>query len=169
MYVNRIGCFCFLWIKNVSEFFFFFHIKIKILVTAISERQCARFLYIRKSKQLRNVFIYKKPVTSQEVRPFLLRCYIQKARQFILRNGIYIPNHDILCYVTFLYTEIQTLNFRYVLLTKTQTFLFRGLFLNFWNLRMGGHFNLPKTMHSVLNIYMKNKCTLRYVFLITKM
>ena len=50
----------------------------KITMTAIIEKQRAR-LYTQKSKQFRNVFIYKKPDTLQKARQFSLRFYIQKA------------------------------------------------------------------------------------------
>ena len=41
---------------------------------------------MQKAKNLRNVFIYKKPDTFKKARQFTLRFYIQKARQFTLRN-----------------------------------------------------------------------------------
>ena len=62
----------------------------KISMNAIIERQ-------RKQKQLRNLFIFKKPYTFQKDRQFPLRFYIQKAiisklRDFheIFEVGIYI-------------------------------------------------------------------------------
>ena len=60
------------------------------------ERQCAS-LYTQKGKQLRNVFMYKKPDTFQKARPFMLRFNIQKAIHLMLQEfheifdvGIYI-------------------------------------------------------------------------------
>ena len=44
------------------------------------------FLYTQKSKNLRNVFIYKKPDTFQKARPFSLRFFIQKAIHLTLRD-----------------------------------------------------------------------------------
>ena len=68
----------------------------KIRMTAIIERQRAR-LYTQKAKNIRNIFIYKKPDTFQKARQFPLRFYIQKATHLTLRDfheifevGIYI-------------------------------------------------------------------------------
>ena len=72
----------------------------KFIITAIRERQHARF-YIYKEKKLRNVFIYKNPDTLQKSRQFLLRSFIQKTRQFTLHYfydifevGIYIQKEQ---------------------------------------------------------------------------
>ena len=69
----------------------------KITMTAIIERQCAR-LYTQKAKKLGNVFIYKNPDTFQKARQFPLRFYIQKSIHLTLGDfheifevGIYIP------------------------------------------------------------------------------
>ena len=53
----------------------------EITMTAIIERQCAR-LYKQKAKELRNVFIYKKPDIFQKARQFLF-CFIYK-KQYTL-------------------------------------------------------------------------------------
>ena len=65
-------------------------------MTAIIERQRAR-LYTQEQKQLRSVFIYKKPDTFQKARQFPLHFYIQKAVHLTLWDfhesfevGIYI-------------------------------------------------------------------------------
>ena len=54
-------------------------------MTAIIERQRAR-LYKQKAKELRNVFIFKKPDTFQKARQFPLCFYIQKAIHLTLRG-----------------------------------------------------------------------------------
>ena len=54
-------------------------------MTAMIERQRA-CLYKQKAKELRNVFIYKKPDTFQKTRQFTLRLYIQKAIHLTLRD-----------------------------------------------------------------------------------
>ena len=82
---------------------------------AISKRQRARFFIYTKGKK-GNVFIYKNLDTSQKARQFPVRFDIQKSRPLLyaifhemFEVGIYIKNHDTLCYVTFLYTKRQTL------------------------------------------------------------
>ena len=50
----------------------------KITMTAIIERQCARFYIHKKPEKLRKVFIYKMPDTFQKARQFPLRFYISK-------------------------------------------------------------------------------------------
>ena len=63
-------------------------------------------------KNLRNVFIYKKPDTFQKARQFPLRFYIQKAIQLtlwdfheFLKLAFLYKKHDTLRYVMFLYTK----------------------------------------------------------------
>ena len=69
----------------------------KITMTAIFERQRARFYTQKAKKNCETFFIYKKPDTFQKARQFELSFYIQKARHFTLRYfheifdvGIYI-------------------------------------------------------------------------------
>ena len=58
-----------------------------ITMTAISERQRARFYIHKKQKKSRKVlYIYKKPDTFQKARQFPLRFYIQKGINFTLRD-----------------------------------------------------------------------------------
>ena len=57
----------------------------KITITAISERQCARIYIYKKLKRL-YIFIYIKPDTLQKAGQFALRFYIQKSRHFMLRD-----------------------------------------------------------------------------------
>ena len=66
-------------------------------MTAIIERQRARFYIQKKQNKFPTVFIYKNPDTFQKARQFPLRFYIQKAIHLALRDfhevfevGIYI-------------------------------------------------------------------------------
>ena len=111
-YVNRIDFFIFfVYIKTFRKKIGFC-ILMKIIMTAIIERQRARF-YIHKKQKLRNVFIYKKPDTFQKSRQFPLRFYIQKSIHFNLRDfswnflklAFIFKKHDTLRHVTFLYTK----------------------------------------------------------------
>ena len=77
IYVNRIHFFIFCVYKNVGQKIAFLCILTKITMTAITERQRARFIY--KKIKIPNVFIYKKPDTFQKARQFLLRFYVKKA------------------------------------------------------------------------------------------
>ena len=73
-YVNRIDfCLLFVHIKTFRKKIGFC-IRMKIMMTAIIERQRAR-LYTQKAKKLLNVFIYKKPDTFQKARQFPLSFY----------------------------------------------------------------------------------------------
>ena len=49
-------------------------------------RKTTRMFIYTKAKQLRTVFIYKKPDTLQKSRQFRLRFYIQKAIHLTLRE-----------------------------------------------------------------------------------
>ena len=58
----------------------------KIRMTAISERQRARFYIYKKQIKLLNVFIYKNGDTFQKAVQFPFCFYIQKARHFTLSD-----------------------------------------------------------------------------------
>ena len=89
-------------------------------MTPISEGHRARF-YLYKSKKDCKTFIYIYTQIARhfakKARQFTLRFYSQKARHFTLRNfhdfmeiDIYLnKKYENFCYVTFLYTKIQTL------------------------------------------------------------
>ena len=129
------------------------------------------FLYIQKTKQIaKRLYTYKNPDTSQKSRQFLLRCYIQKARHFTLRDFpwkfwswyLYTKNMT-LCVTWRFYTQkIQTLrkkhdNLRYVFKYKNPDTLRYAIFMEFLKLaEWGGH------------LYIKKK-TLRYILYAKKM
>ena len=66
-------------------------------MTAISERQRARFYIYAKSKKMRNVFIYKKPDTLQKARQFPLRFIYKKKDN--LRYAIFHENFEFGIYI----------------------------------------------------------------------
>ena len=92
----------------------------KITMTAIIERQGARFYIHKNPKQLRNFFYIKKPYTFQKARQFPLRFYINK-NPYTLRYGIFHEIFEVGIYIeksrhfakikticdTFLYTKIR--------------------------------------------------------------
>ena len=82
----------------------------KITMTAIIERQRARFYIHKKQNKFRTVFVYKKPDTFQKTRQFPLRFLIQKGIHLTLRDF-----HEILK-LPFIYTKHDTV--RYVKFLK---------------------------------------------------
>ena len=61
----------------------------KITMTAIIERQRARYYIHKKQNKSLNVFIHKKPDTFQKARQFPVRFYIQKGINSTLRDFSY--------------------------------------------------------------------------------
>ena len=141
-------------------------IWMKITMTAMIERQRARF-YIHKKQKLRNVFIYKKRDTFQKARQFPLRFYIQKAIHFTLRDFSwnfwswhFYWKSMTLCVTWSFYIQKS----RHLAKSKTicDTFLYekkrhfasRDFLLNFLKLAEGvGHLGIKKTMHFVWYFY----------------
>ena len=119
-----------------------FCIWLKITMTAIIERQRA-CLYTQKAKNMRNVFIYKKPDTFQKARQFPLRFYIQKVIHLTLRDFHEIFEWHFALRDVFIYKKLDTSQktrqfaIRFYI-QKFGTFALRDFSLNFWNLRSRG-------------------------------
>ena len=104
-----------------------------------------------KSKIYKNVFIYKKPETSQKVRQFLWRFYIQKFRHFALRNfSLNFWNwrrgggHS--------YMQKQCTLY-HIVYAKNNALCVTFLYTKAWYFAL--HFYLQKTMHFVLRFISK--------------
>ena len=140
----------------------------KIIVTAISERQHARFIYA-KSKKIANPCVHKIIDTFQKAKQFPSRFYIQIAWHFTLRDshdkfyvGIFIQKawhfalRDVFIYKTRHFTKSRIICVT-LLYTKPRTLCIMQFFIEFLKLaERGGHF------------YIKKQCTLHCVFICKK-
>ena len=131
---------------------------------------------------MRNFFIYKNPDTLQKSRQFPSRFYIQKARQFRLRDfswriwswHLYTKSMT-LCVKWRFYTQKSRQfakmqdNLRYVFTKKNWTLCVTRFFIEFLILAEGrGDFYMQKTMHPALNFYKQNKMYLALKFYMQK-
>ena len=90
--------------------------------------------------------------------------------KFLKLTFIY-KKDDILRYVKFLYTKIQTLrkkqdNLRYVFIYKNQDTFHYGIFRLIFEIGGGGgHFYMQRIIQFALNLKYKKRCSLLYVYI----
>ena len=97
----------------------------KTTMNAISETQCARFLYTKIIIIMKGL-IYKNPDISQKARKCLLRFYVQKDGGFALREfhrtfeivgggggGVLYPKNNAIC-VAFLYAKNNAISATFI-------------------------------------------------------
>ena len=144
-----------------------FCIWMKILMSAISEWQRARFYIYKKQKNAKRFYIQKPThfsisrticdtfLYAKSMTLYVTRLFIKK-----LNLAFIYKKHDILRYVTFLYSKSRTLrkkqdNLRYVFIFKIWTLSVTRFFIEFLKFADGGGIFMFKKIHFALHLYVQ--------------